>query len=172
VLAVDTARRELTGHVAAAVQMTKDVAHADDKVIVLHVHEFAVGRFGRMQVDCADGQGEPLVARIVENLSASGLSAEGIVKEADFGHVARAILAAAEHYQAKLLVLGLEQPDRPALGSLRQRGQPAAAHLVAAGPDRANAPGNCDSAVRASRVDRSHRVAALTPVVLTGKLAD
>jgi nucleotide-binding universal stress UspA family protein len=106
VLAVDTARRELAEHVTAAVEMTKDVAHPDDKVIVLHVHEFAVGRFGRIQVDCADGQGESLVASIVEDLSRSGLSAEGVIKEADFGHVARAILAAAGHYQARLLVLG------------------------------------------------------------------
>jgi nucleotide-binding universal stress UspA family protein len=105
-LAVDTARRELAGHVAAAVEMIKDVAHADDKVIVLHVHEFAVGRFGRMQVDCADGQGESLVASIVENLSGAGLSAEGAVKEADFGHVARAVLAAASEYRARMLVLG------------------------------------------------------------------
>jgi nucleotide-binding universal stress UspA family protein len=106
VLAVDTARRELDEHVAAAVEMTKDVAHADDKVIVLHVHEFAVGRFGRIQVDCADGQGESLVARIVEDLSGSGLSAEGVIGEADFGHVARAILKAAGNHQARLLVLG------------------------------------------------------------------
>jgi nucleotide-binding universal stress UspA family protein len=106
VLAVDTARRELAEHVAAAVEMTRDVAHADDKVIVLHVHEFAVGRFGRIQVDCADGQGESLVTSIVENLTKSGLSAEGVIKEADFGHVARAIVAAAGQYQARLLVLG------------------------------------------------------------------
>jgi nucleotide-binding universal stress UspA family protein len=106
VLAVDTARRELDEHVAAAVEMTKDVAHADDKVIVLHVHEFAVGRFGRIQVDCADGQGESLVARIVEDLSGAGLSAEGVIREADFGHAARAILKAAGDYQARLLVLG------------------------------------------------------------------
>ena len=106
VLAVDTGRRELSEHVAAAVEMTKDVAQADDKVIVLHVHEFAVGRFGRIQVDCADGQGESLVTSIVEDLSKSGLSAEGVIKEADFGHVARAILAAAGQYQARMLVLG------------------------------------------------------------------
>jgi nucleotide-binding universal stress UspA family protein len=106
VLAVDAARRELDEHVAAAVEMTKDVAHADDKVIVLHVHEFAVGRFGKMQVDCAEGQGESLVASIVENLSGSGLSAEGVIKETAFGHVARAILAAAGEYQARMLVLG------------------------------------------------------------------
>jgi nucleotide-binding universal stress UspA family protein len=57
-------------------------------------------------VDCADGQGESLVASIVEDLSGSGLSAEGVIKAADFGHVARAILTAAGHYQARLLILG------------------------------------------------------------------
>jgi len=106
VLAVDTARRELSGHVAAAVEVTKDVAHADDKVIVLHVHEFAVGRFGRMQVDCADGQGESLVASIVEDLTGAGLSAEVAIREADLGYVARAILTAAAQCQARLVVLG------------------------------------------------------------------
>jgi nucleotide-binding universal stress UspA family protein len=105
VLAVDAARHELSEHVAAAVEMTRDVARPGDKVIVLHVHEFAVGRFGRLQVDCADGQGETLVASIVESLSASGLSAEGVIREADFGQVARAILAAAGQYQGGLLVL-------------------------------------------------------------------
>jgi hypothetical protein len=44
VLAVDTSGHELAEHVTAAVEMTKEVAHDDDKVIVLHVHEFAVGR--------------------------------------------------------------------------------------------------------------------------------
>ena len=57
-LAVDTARHDLSEHVSAAVEMIKDVVHPDDRVIVLHVHEFAVGRFGRIQVDCAEGQGE------------------------------------------------------------------------------------------------------------------
>ena len=106
VLAVDAAREELAAHVMEAIQMTKDVANAGDKVVVLHVHEFAVGRFGRLQVDCANGQGESLVASIVEDLGRSGLSAEGAIEEADYGHVARAILAAASHYQARLLVLG------------------------------------------------------------------
>jgi nucleotide-binding universal stress UspA family protein len=106
VLAVDTARHELSEHVAAAVEMTKDVANPGDKVIVLHVHEFAVGRFGRMQVDCADGQGESLVGSIVEDLSGAGLSAEALIRDADLGYVARAILTAAAECQARLLVLG------------------------------------------------------------------
>jgi nucleotide-binding universal stress UspA family protein len=75
-------------------------------VIVLHVHEFAVGRFGRIQVDCAEGQGESLVASIVEDLRQSGLTAKGVITDADNGYVARAILLAARHHQARLLVLG------------------------------------------------------------------
>lgn len=106
VLAVDTAQHELAEHVMAAVEMTKEVARADDKVIVLHVHEFAVGRFGRLQVDCADGQGEKLVAAVVADLTQSGVPAEGVIKEADYGHVARAILGAANSSRARLLVLG------------------------------------------------------------------
>lgn len=106
VLAVDAARHELTEHVAAAVQMVKELAGVGDKVIVLHVHEFAIGRFGRLQVDCAEGQGEKVVTDIVENLAQSGLSAEGVIREADYGHVARAILAAAHTSNARLLVLG------------------------------------------------------------------
>jgi nucleotide-binding universal stress UspA family protein len=106
VLAVDVARHEPAEHVSAAVEMVKDIAQSGDKVVVLHVHEFAVGRFGRLQVDCADGQGEALVDRVVADLGNTGLSAEGVIREADFGHVAHAIFAAATAYQARLLVLG------------------------------------------------------------------
>jgi len=106
VLAVDTARYEAGSHVAAAARMMKDLAHADDRVIVLHVHEFAVGRFGRVQVDCQEGQGEKLVADLVASLAQSGISAEGAIREADYGHVARKILAEAGQVNARILVLG------------------------------------------------------------------
>jgi nucleotide-binding universal stress UspA family protein len=105
-LAVDTARHDLGEHVTAAAEMIKDLAHADDKVIVLHVHEFAVGRFGRIQVDCAEGQGEQLVAQIVATLGEAGLAAEGAIREADYGRVARKIIAEARNCSAKMLVLG------------------------------------------------------------------
>lgn len=106
VLAVDTARDEPGEHVAAAVEMVTELAKAGDTVTVLHVHEFAVGRFGRIQVDCGDGQGEKLVADIAGRLTAAGVRAEGVIREADFGHVARAILTEATHRGAALLVLG------------------------------------------------------------------
>jgi hypothetical protein len=70
-LAVDTARHEPGRHVTAAVETVRDLAaKTGDKVIVLHVHEYRRG-----------------VAR-------RGISAEGEIKEADYGHIARGILAA------------------------------------------------------------------------------
>ena len=105
-LAVDTARREAGEHVAAAVDMTKELAVTDDNVIVLHVHEFALSRFGRVQVDCLDRQGEQLVSDIVADLGRSGIRASGVITEAEVSHVARAILAKAMEAGARMLVLG------------------------------------------------------------------
>ena len=106
VLAVDTARPEAGEHVAAAADMVKELVRDDDTVVVLHVHEFAVGRFGRIQVDCAEGEGEKLVADIVASLGQSGIKAEGAIREADYGHVARRILVVAQSVGARMLVLG------------------------------------------------------------------
>jgi nucleotide-binding universal stress UspA family protein len=87
--------------------MTRELSQdTGDQVIVLHVHEFAVGRFGRLQVDCAEGQGESLVAETVADLRSAGITADGTVREADFGHVARKILAVADEYDARMVVLG------------------------------------------------------------------
>jgi nucleotide-binding universal stress UspA family protein len=86
--------------------MIKDLVHPDDKVIVLHVHEFAVGRFGRIQVDCAEGQGEQVVADVVARLGSAGVTAEGAIRAADYGHVARKILTEAHNCNARMLVLG------------------------------------------------------------------
>jgi len=106
-LAVDTARHQPGRHVSAAVEMVMDLAaKTGDAVVVLHVHEFAVGRFGRLQVDCAEGDGEKLVADVVAELRLAGVAAEGEIRQADFGHVARAILAAAHDHDARMLVLG------------------------------------------------------------------
>lgn len=105
-LAVDTVRGELARHVAAAADMTRELARPEDKVVVLHVHEFAYGKFGRIQVDCLDGQGEQLVADIVADLGRSGVTASGMIREAEFGHTARVILMAAAQAGAGMLVLG------------------------------------------------------------------
>jgi nucleotide-binding universal stress UspA family protein len=106
-LAVDAARDEPGHHVAAATEMVRELASkTGDRVVVLHVHEFAVGRFGRIQIDCDDDQGERLASGIAASLRASGITAEAEIREAGYGHIARAILAAAEHHDARILVLG------------------------------------------------------------------
>lgn len=87
--------------------MTRDLSRdSGDHVIVLHVHEFATGRFGRIQVDCGDGEGEGVVSKIVAELQAAGVSAEGEIRETRLGHVAAAILHSAADHDARLVVLG------------------------------------------------------------------
>lgn len=119
-LAVDAAR-----HVHAATEMTRDFSRdSGDKVVVLHVHEIAVGRFGRIRVDCADGEGERLVSEITSGLRSAGISAESEIRDANFGHVARAILDAADEHDARMIVLGsrgrTDVPHLP-LGSVSHR---------------------------------------------------
>lgn len=101
-LAVDTA-----SHTMAAADLARDLAAGTgDRVVVLHVHEFAVGRFGRIQVDCADGEGERVVAEIVDRLRRSGLAVEPDVRKTPVGHIARTILGVADELDARMIVLG------------------------------------------------------------------
>ncbi len=100
--AVDT-----TGHTVAAADLARDLAAGTgDRVVVLHVHEFAVGRFGRIQVDCGDGEGERVVTEIVERLRGSGVTAQADIRKTPVGHIARAISAAADEMDARMIVLG------------------------------------------------------------------
>jgi nucleotide-binding universal stress UspA family protein len=125
VLAVDAASHDPARHVLAAAGMTRDLSRdSGDHVVVLHVHEFATGRFGRIQVDCGDGEGEGVVAKIVAELQAAGVSAEGEIRETRLGHVAAAILHAAADHDARLVVLGSSsRTDLPRvpLGSVASR---------------------------------------------------
>jgi nucleotide-binding universal stress UspA family protein len=119
-LAVDAER-----HVSAAADLTRELARGTgDRVIVLHVHEFAVGRFGRLQVDCPEGEGERLVTEIVSELRNSGITAEADIRETKMGHIARTVLEAAEEHDARIVVLGSGGPtDMPHLpfGSVSHR---------------------------------------------------
>jgi nucleotide-binding universal stress UspA family protein len=101
-LAVDT-----TSHVAAAADMTRELCRdSGDQVIVLHVHEFAVGRWGRLQVDCGEGEGEKVVATILADLKNAGITADSEIRETHVGHIARDIVTAADEHDARIIVLG------------------------------------------------------------------
>jgi nucleotide-binding universal stress UspA family protein len=124
-LAVDAAKGDPAEHVTAAADLTRKLAHdTGDSVIVLHVHEYATGRWGRMQVDCAEGAGESVVERVVSGLRDTGITADGIIGSALFGHVARAILDVADTHDARIIVLGSSsRTDLPHLpfGSVSNR---------------------------------------------------
>ncbi len=101
-LCVDT-----TSHTAAAADMARDLAAAtSDRVVVLHVHEFAVGRFGRIQVDCGDGDGEKVVAEIVDRLTGVGVDAHADIRKTHVGHIARTIADVADEFEVRMIVLG------------------------------------------------------------------
>ena len=120
VLAVDT-----SSHVSAAAEMTRELCReSGDHVLVLHVHEFAAGRWGRMQIDCHEGAGERVVSEVVADMKAAGITADGEIREAQFGHIARNILDAADEHDARILVLGSSgRTDMPHLpfGSVSHR---------------------------------------------------
>ena len=124
-LAVDAASHDPAQHIVNAAKMTRELARdSGDHVIVLHVHEFAVGRFGRIRVDCGDGEGEEVVEKTVSDLREAGISTEGEISEANTGHIAAVILAAAKRHDARLVVLGsssrTDLPRMP-LGSVAAR---------------------------------------------------
>ena len=112
-------------HVSAAAVMTRELSRdSGDHVIVLHVHEFSVGRYGRIRVDCADGEGERTVETIVADLKAHDVSAEAEIRETHVGHIAAAVLAAAHDHDARMIVLGSSsRTDLPRipLGSVATR---------------------------------------------------
>jgi len=101
-LAVDT-----TSHTTAAADMARDLAAGTgDRVFVMHVHEFAVGRFGKIQVDCGDGDGERVVTELVDRLTAAGVAAEGDIRKTPVGRIARTILDAANELDVRMIILG------------------------------------------------------------------
>jgi nucleotide-binding universal stress UspA family protein len=126
VLAVDAAPGgDHTQHVSAAAAMTRELSRdSGDHVIVLHVHEFSTGRYGRIRVDCGEGEGEGIVDAIVADLKAHDVSAEAEIRETHVGHIAATILAAAHEHEARMIVLGsTSRTDLPRipLGSVATR---------------------------------------------------
>lgn len=101
-LAVD-AQHDLTEPIELARELSQGT---QGRVFVLHVHEFAVGRFGRVQLCCPEDQGEDVLPRIVALLQESGVEAESEIHQTYSGNVARAILDVADQHDAHVIVLG------------------------------------------------------------------
>jgi nucleotide-binding universal stress UspA family protein len=90
-----------------ATEMARELWHGpEDQITVLHVHEFAIGRFGRLQVCCPDEEADRLVPSICAELAAAGMSAEAEIHSAHVGQVARTIIEAADQHDARIIVLG------------------------------------------------------------------
>ncbi len=105
-LAVDLAPGEATWLIGGAVDMAKDlVRDRADHVVVLHVREFSVTRLVAMMRERGGADGRRAVDEIVARLRAAGVAASGLIREADEGHVARAILDVAGEFDARLIVL-------------------------------------------------------------------
>ncbi|MHB1596017.1 MAG: universal stress protein [Streptosporangiaceae bacterium] len=151
VLAVDT-----NSHIASAAEVAADLAaRAGDRVVVLHVHEFAVGRFGRIQVDCAENEGEHVADEIVQRLRDAGVSATAEIRKTPVGHIARTIMATADETGSWLIILGstsahdvprlpfgsvslrlLHMSDKPVLIVPRSQAAPAVPEAAAADASR------------------------------------
>lgn len=90
---------------SALEEMTRDLVHdGADHVFVLHVREFSVSRLGRMMTDSGGADGQHLVDEIVSRLRNSGVHACAQIREADMGHVTKAILDAAHDFDAGVIV--------------------------------------------------------------------
>ena len=101
-LAVD-ARHDVAEPIELACELSRG---AQGGVLVLHIHEFSVGRYGRVQLCCLEDQAEDILPRIVALLGESGVPAESLIREVNSGNAARAILDVADQHDAHVIVLG------------------------------------------------------------------
>jgi nucleotide-binding universal stress UspA family protein len=93
--------------VAEPIELARELSQgAQGSVLVLHIHEFSVGRYGRVQLCCPEDQAEDILPRIVALLGESGVPAEWQIREANSGNAARAILDLADQHDAHVIVLG------------------------------------------------------------------
>jgi nucleotide-binding universal stress UspA family protein len=93
--------------VAEPIELARELSQgAQGSVLVLHIHEFSVGKYGRVQLCCAEDQAEGILPRIVALLVESGVPAEWQIRETNSGNAARAILDVADQHDAHVIVLG------------------------------------------------------------------
>ena len=79
-------------------------------MLVLHVHEYAIGRFGKLRVCCLDDQAEQQLPKIVAVLRDAGITAEHEIHETVMGSVAQALVKVADQRDAWLMVVGSRWP--------------------------------------------------------------
>ena len=93
--------------VAESIRLARELSlGAQGRVLVLHIHEFSVGKYGRVQLCCPEEEAEELLPRTVALLGESGVPAEWLIRETNSGNAARAILDMADQHDAHVIVLG------------------------------------------------------------------
>jgi nucleotide-binding universal stress UspA family protein len=114
-LAIDVPPGRPLQHVSRAIDMAaRQIRDDTDRIIVLHVREFSLPRLARTMRDQGGGPGRLAVSQVVADLRRARIRASGLIREADTGHVAQTILAAAAEVGAGLIVLGTrEDTDLP-----------------------------------------------------------
>lgn len=101
---------------AAADTVRELIRDGADHVIVLHVQEFSIARLASTIHDQGGASGRRVVDETVAGLRGAGIHASGLIREADFGHVARTIVDAADEFDARVIVLGSRRrTDNPYL---------------------------------------------------------
>jgi nucleotide-binding universal stress UspA family protein len=109
-LAVDDSK-----HSQRAAEVVKSLAEATKAVVVvLHVHEIAIGRWGRLRID--ESSEDDFASAIAEELRAGGVNATVEIREVNYHEVARGIVQAADDLDAGLIVVGSR--GRSDVGSL------------------------------------------------------
>jgi nucleotide-binding universal stress UspA family protein len=103
ILLATDARHDVAGSIELARELSQG---AQGRVLVLHIHEFSVGKYGRLQLCCPEEEAEELLPRIVALLGESGVPAERQIRETSSGNAARAILDVADQHDAHVIVLG------------------------------------------------------------------
>lgn len=83
-------------------------------VVVLHVHEIDIGRWGRLRID--DSSEDECASAITAGLRAAGVLATTEIREVNYHGVARAILLAADDLDSDFIVVGSR--DRSEVGSV------------------------------------------------------
>ncbi len=119
-LAIDVPADGLPDLTAVAGLIKVLVTDGAEHVIVLHVREFSIALLARNMLDHGGASGRRAVDALVASLRAAGVHADGLIREADCGHVARVILDAADDFDARVIVLGPRKhpagPHVPASG--------------------------------------------------------